>query len=456
MADLLVNYDTLALPGSKLPVAVRSELLRLGTYTPLRAALDTAAGSVALGIVGDSTGNEDASTTPEWVYRLAQKIAAKYTDHEVRYVGWDDVNQVMKPYEVLRAPATPRYVDFPGGNAQRAYWSGTPITGDMELSARITPTSWASGAEQVIVAQHSSTTDRGWYLAIAADGQLSFSWSTDGTGLKTAVVSGAWSPPAGPVWVRVRFVANDGTGKTVIKLFQSVDGVTWTQLGATITRGAVEPPFASVGGFQLGERGPTTSYFLGKIHQVHIRAGLDSNGPLVAPVLPEHWTPQQYCTGGQGTPIVTVVNGSHPGADLAYLTDSARLGKMTPNYGQVLTVISASHNEAFYHGPTVGTRVKGLAAAIRARIQDCAIGVCTQNPRTTPAPYITQHAQRRGEYMMLAQSQGYSVIDAYRALLEATRGTGVTLDDLTKGDGVHPEAAASEIWAAEAMVSLGL
>lgn len=431
-----------------------------GTYaplalTPIKAALDTAAGSSAIGVEGDSTGNEDTSTTPEWPYILTGMVAENYTALEVRYLGWDDVAQVMKPHEVLRAPTVPRYVDFPGGNQQRASWLNSPIVGDMEIQIEITPNSWATGAEQVLVAAHSSTTDRSFYLCLTPDGQLSFTWSTDGTALKTPVVSGAWTPTA-KQWVGVRFDVDNGTGKTEIKLTKSVDGRVFTQLGTTTTRGAVEPCFAAVGGYQLAERGPTTSYFLGKIHEVRIRAGLDGNGPLMAPVLPEHWTPQQYCTGGQGTPIFTMVNGSHPGADLAYLTDPARIAKMTPNYGQLLTIISCSHNEGFYHGPSVLTKVKALAAAIRGRIQDCAIGITTQNPRVAPAPYITQHAQRRGEYMMLAQSQGYSVIDTYGALIKATTGTGVTLDDLTKGDGVHPEPSSSRIMAETAYVSLGL
>lgn len=424
--------------------------------SPLRAALDSVAGSVALQILGDSTGNEDASTAPEWVYLVAQKLAAKYTGFEVRYIGWDETTQQMKATEQLRAPATLRHVDFPSGVAQRASWTGAPVTGDLDVQARITPNSWATGAEQVIVAQHSSSTDRGWYLSLTGDGQLSFTWSSDGTSLKSPALSGAWTPGAGPVWVRGRLDVDNGTGKTEARVYRSTDGVNWTQMGSSLVRGAVEPPFASVGGYQLGERGPTTSYFLGKIHDVKIRAGIDGEGPLVAPVLPEHWTPQQYCTGGQGTPVLTIVNGSHPGADLAFLTDTTRIAKMTPNYGQLLTIISASHNEAFYHGVAVTAKLKSLVAAARVRIPDSPIAVVGQNPRVAPAPYITPHAQRRHEWMALAAALGWTHIDAYRAITDAAAAAGTTVAAWTKADGVHPQPLASEAWSVEAMAALGV
>lgn len=424
--------------------------------TPLAAGFYSSAGSFALQIVGDSTGNEDSSTTPEWVYLLAQKIATAYPAFDVRYVGWDDVNQIMKSVErVSSAPATLRYVNFPGGLTQRASWPGAAVTGDLDVQVHITPDSYATGSEQVIVACHSSTTDRGWYLALATDGQLSFSWSTDGSALKTAVVSGSWSPSA-TQWARVRFQRDRGDSKTEIKLYKSSDGASWTQIGSTVTRGQVDALYGATGGYQLGERGVTTSYYLGNIHEVRIRDGLDDAGKLVAPALPEHWTPQQYCTGGEGTPICTVVNGSHPGADLAYLADATRLGKMTPNYGQVQTLISASHNEGFYHGPYSINRLQALADITQMRLPGCPVGVVAQNPRVSPAPYITPHAQRRTEWMAYARAKGWIYVDAYKAVTDAAAAAGSTVTAWTKADGVHPYPLASAAWAAEAFAALGL
>lgn len=423
--------------------------------TPFAAGVYSAAGSFALQVVGDSTGNEDASTTPEWVYLLAQKIAANHAGFDVRYIGWDDTNQIMKPVErISSAPATLRYVNFPGGAAQRASWAAAAVTGDLDVQAHITPDSYATGSEQVIVACHSSTTTRSWYLALATDGQLSFSWSTDGSALKTAVVSGSWSPSA-TQWVRVRFQRDRGDSKTEIKLYKSSDGISWTQIGSTVTRGQIDALYNSTGGYQLGERGVTTSYYLGKIHEVRIRDGLDDAGKLVTPALPEHWTPQQYCTGGEGTPIIHVVNGSHPGADLAYLGDATRLGKMTPNYGQVLTLISASHNEGFYHGPYSIARLQALADVIQMRLPGCPIGIVGQNPRVSPAPYIIPHAQRRTEWFAYARSKGWLFVDAYKAIQDGAAAAETTVTAWTKADGVHPYPAASAVWAQTAYTALG-
>lgn len=461
MTKKLISHDDAQPIGKRLPVGVRSDLaaqFNRKVITPMSAGFYSAAGSFALQIVGDSTGNEDASTTPEWVYKLAQKIATAYPGFDVRYIGWDDTTQLMKPVERIgAAPATLRYVDFPGGNSQRASWAAPAITGDIDVQVQITPNSWASGAEQVIVACHSSTTDRSWYLALTSGGQLSWNWSTDGSAVKTAVLSGAWTPAA-TQWVRARFDVDNGAGKTEIKLYSSTDGATWTQLGSTLTRGQIDAPFAAVGGYQLGERGPTTSYYLGKIHEVRIRDGLDGAGKLVAPALPEHWTPQQYCTGGQGTPVFTVVNGSHPGADLAFLADTARLGKMTPNYGQVQALVSASHNEGFYHGVYSTTRLQALADAIQVRLPACPLGVVGQNPRVSPAPYITPHAQRRTEWFAYARAKGWVWVDAYKAITDAAAIAGTPLTDtsLTKADGVHPQPTASGWWADEAFAALGL
>lgn len=416
--------------------------------TPLSSALESGLGSTGVGIIGDSTGNE----TTEWVHLCAVAAAAKYPAFEVRHRVWDNVAQRFPAPLIVSASNDPRHLPFTAVAFQTLTWTAPAIVGDLVVEAEILPTSW-TGSEQVIAGQFptAAANQRAWYFYITTTGDLAFNWTTDGTTLQTAATSGAWTKPAGKVFVKVELDVDNGSSQHTVRFYTSTDGDTYTQIGTTVTRSGVTSIFNSTAPYEIGGRADTAGLFNGKMYEVRVRSGL-VDGPYSCPALPEHWAPKAASPGAAGKPILTFVNGSHPGANFAYLADAARMPKLTPNYGQCLVVLSSSHNEASYHGNALLNDIKALAAAVSIRVPNTPFAICTQNPRMAPANRITEQAQRRQEYTTFARAQNWTLIDSYRAFTADSRG----LAALVNSDGFHPNPEGSKLWAGVAQVALGL
>lgn len=160
------------------------------------------------------------------------------------------------------------------------------------------------------------------------------------------------------------------------------------------------------------------------------------------PTLPHQWEPHTRYTGTvSGAPVLSVWNGSHPGANFAYLDDGTRRPKLLPLAEQAIVFVSCSHNQ----GTTAGAPYLGLLKAfvtnIGSRMPYAAVVALTQNPRTAPGLYIEQHATRRFDIVRTAPALGIGVVDTYAAF-------GADLAaEIESVDGIHPTSAGSLLWA---------
>lgn len=400
--------------------------------------------SCAIQILTDSTGDG----TTDWPYILGQQIAASYPNYTVDYVLWNDATQTYGGSTRLQLGAQgERYLDCDtisyGSVLDNATAVG-PSTNTSVIDARIkmSATTWAPAAIKNLVAlDGGSAPNLGWRFILNAGGALGISWSSTGTGITSMVSTVTTGLAANAVkWVRVVFTPNDGGGNRVAKFYTSDDGATWTQLGTTVT---------TAGAVTVNNPLPTNGYWLGgifnsvdtgvKIYAVDVRDG--DNGPSLVPFLPEMWNP--FSSGAvisyPGSPILTIVCGAHPGANITYLGNATRLPKMIPQYGQLATFLSDGHNEGAASAAW-GTLYKAWVDQVRTKLPSSGICLMTQNPETSASLYNRVHSFQRYNILAL-KSAGYDVLDIWQQFIDA----GFPGSLMT--DAVHPNVTGSTLWA---------
>jgi uncharacterized protein YneR len=157
------------------------------------------------------------------------------------------------------------------------------ITGDIDVRAYISLDDWTPATEHSLVTKFSSPGSRSYrFSLVGTSGALSLSWTTDGTTLiQTFSTVAPVIADGAPLWVRATLdVDNGASGKTVI-YYTSTDGITWTQLGATVTSAGTTSIFASTAPVEIGSDGLGYSRRLtGKIYRAQILDGIDGTTVL--------------------------------------------------------------------------------------------------------------------------------------------------------------------------------
>lgn len=432
----------------------------LPTMNALKAALD-AGESTAVSIFGDSTSDSDGVTasTDRLAARFARRLAEAYPTHHVLFKPFDGATASFKKWTVMQNHASGRrYANCGGTRSLRLVPTttekGTFASGNMDLRALISPTSWAPGgtaANRTIIARNVGTTAAygtafqfRWMLSEA--GVLRIAWSSNGTSwnaFKDATV-----PVPGvngtPLWVRVTVEINTTTGWTV-KYWTSPadDGATWTQLGASVIwSGSTTALFASPGYFEVAANGwqPAAEGHAGRFYEVQIRDGVD--GPMIAPASLEAW--ERYgdsSTTWGGAPTLYVLNASQSGSQISHHVAAGRVAKETPDYGQSVVIFNDGHNESSASGTAWIPPYEAWVTAVKDRLPNAAVNVIGQNPHLptwgNEAAYGAEHRKRIMELAAAAGKNGWGFLNVYQAYLDDSR----PLTDLISGDGLHPTQA---------------
>jgi len=415
-------------------------------FSAVRAALD-AGQSTAIGVVGDSTG--DAVT--EWPYLLGQLLAAQYPAHTVQHLAWNTTDQSFSgaPSVIQTGPDGDRYAAMDGSSTSFVEPDSAvnSITGDLELYCDFSLTDWTPSTEQTLIAKFGNAGQYAFWFFInqANGGRPTLRWSTDGTAQISA------DCPSGQGWVapadgdrlklRVRLDVNNGGGGYTVTFETATVYGSWTVVGTVTTAAGTTSVFDSTATLTLGARGQTggaASFMNGRIYGAEVRNGI--GGELVAPALPELWSRRSTTTLMYGSPVLTIVSGSHAGQGSVYLGESTRIKKLTPNYGQALTIVSTSHNEGIYVGNEFLGFLDTLFSGIVGRLPYSALAITAQNIKKAPAANVREHNQRCGRSIPIyAAAKNYGLVNAYRV---------VSADDVN-ADGTHPDPAGSSAWAAE-------
>lgn len=418
-------------------------------YAAVHAMLAEPTLSWGIGIVGDSTGNGP----DEWPQFFLSAIAPSYPSLTFQEVGWSNISEwINRPTVIQTGAAGVRYAQFTGtGNNTSSYLAPASITGDLDIRVAVAPDAWTGAVDQCVVAKFGSGGARAFRANITSNGRMSFDWTTDGSTIQTVATSSVVIPGIAGQKLFLRYVldVDNGASGHDIKFYTSTDGSTWTQLGTTITRAGVTSLFAAASTeYEIGGRGAVAEPFKGKYYEVQVRDGID--GPTVTPILPEHWRANNTTTTVAGAPIFTLVNSSHPGANIAFLNNATRRRKMVANYGQIAVILSTSHNEGSLTGSSVLTAVTDWATAVDVLIPGMQHVIVTQNPRIAPADRGPEQATRRAQYLAYARNKGWSALDTYQAFKSAP-----DVAALLNVDGFHPNLAGEKLWANEVLRFMG-
>lgn len=413
-------------------------------FSPLKAMLAEAGSRpVAIQVIGDSTGND----VTEWPRLLANHIRATIPAYTVQEVVYNVATETSPPPTVLQTgTAGAQYLSVVSGQTTPAIpqASAPAFPAVLDLRIKMAADDWTtSTGGAVIMGRENGAGQRSWYVSLAATGYPQIVVSSDGTALTTMHNGGFAVPFADGAtgWLRFLYTCNDGAGNRVLKTYTSSDGVTWTQLGTTTTTaGAITPFSPSNANLTIGGRGGGSG-LPGKIYEVHMLNA--ENGADLVPPLPGSWpmTPTGTPMSIVGAPVLTLVNGSYSGANAAILSDSTRLAKMTPNYGQKIAFISDSHNEGGLVDAAFIATYDALVEAVRTRLPGVPMVLLTQNPENGATNQVA-HAARRWNIVTYGQAKGHETRDTFKAISNDPRGVPALMTDT-----LHPNADGSAVWA---------
>jgi hypothetical protein len=228
-----------------------------------------------------------------------------------------------------------------------------------------------------------------------------------------------------------------------VKFWTSANGITYTQVGSTVTTAGTTSVFAGAGlnavNWELGGQGG--SPFVGKIYSVEIRDGI--GGAILNPQVIDAWRPAATTITFAGAPELWFINGSYGGATLASIT--VNLAAMCPNYWQSAAIVSLSLNEGSF-GPTKMAAYGTFLTALKAQLPLAQVVLLTQNPTLSAHANSVAQAQRRLQMLSWGPLNGHPLIDTYGVFSRDSRGLAALIEG--GADGVHPNATGSALWAA--------
>jgi hypothetical protein len=218
------------------------------------------------------------------------------------------------------------------------------IVGDITLVAQLSMLDWTPTASSNVMTKWSTGSTQSYNFWVQASGALGFAWSANGTNVATAgstvvntFVNGSTN------WIAVSFDVDNGAGGSSCRFWTSPDGVTWTQLGATVTGVGVAALFDSTSVLELGSQTLGTINLLAgelKICRIYSGMGFTSAGPsgvlaFDADLTSKAWGADTFVESSSNAATVTI-NGAN-----ALSSDGAvRIRSTTP--GSAATLSKAS------------------------------------------------------------------------------------------------------------------
>jgi hypothetical protein len=176
----------------------------------------------------------------------------------------------------------PNGLEVPAGvnYATAADLAAYDITGDIDIIVKATATTWAPTdmANDADLICRSGGTPYSLQIASASGsgtGKLRLVWYQGG-GAKVALSTvGTGFSAASTNWVRATLDVDNGAGGYDAKFWTSSDGVSWTQLGSTVTVGSTTSIDAGATAIIVGKITTSAGVFRGTIHRAIIKNGID-------------------------------------------------------------------------------------------------------------------------------------------------------------------------------------
>lgn len=158
------------------------------------------------------------------------------------------------------------------------------VIGDIDLRADVTLDSFATGADQTLIAKWTNAADqRSYRLMVDATGALQINWSTTGADTLTRLSTDILVPgPGRRLAVRATLDVDDGGGNHVATFYTgpSIIGP-WTRLGSPVVTAGTTSIFASTAILEVGSTNVgTAERAVGIVHAAEVYDGI--SGSLAA------------------------------------------------------------------------------------------------------------------------------------------------------------------------------
>lgn len=309
-------------------------------------------------------------------------------------------------------------------------FTGVPVTGDLEVIVKFTPvTSWTTAQNMV---SKWVTGQLGFIFALTSAGKLQLLWTPDNS-TNINKISTVAVPFTGTNagWVRATLDVDNGASGNDLKFYTSTDGITWTQLGTTVTTAGVTSIYPATVAYQL---------WAGTYSWVSVRdAQLYGND--VVPNLPERWTSTSpNPPTPNGGPLVLLMNGAVAAKDIVWADDPTRLPKLLTglNADVILTGMGINSSDPDFR--IFAERYLTWVKHMKNYRPMVPIIATSQNPVLVGTGYTTVGAVQRiyerhaAIPTALANEAGVSFLDTYPAYGSSPAG-------LLQADSVHPTDA---------------
>lgn len=258
-------------------------------------------------------------------------------------------------------------LELDGVSNGHAYTDDSPgltITGDLDVRVHVAADDWTPVAGGAVVAQWLvAGNQRGWITQINPAGTLTLFWSADGIATLTATSTAAPGGVDGQgLWLRYTLDVDNGAGGRDIRFYISTDdGITWQQLGATVTQAGVTSVFNSTANLTVGSyNNGATARLAGTVFSVEVRNGI--NGTIIAD--PDFQQPHRYSSfeDDAGNTWFVVSPAVLEAYQAARLSARQKVSRLTQEWsrncsGATLVLFTDCHNpdatdaEKVYNGP---------------------------------------------------------------------------------------------------------
>ena len=189
--------------------------------------------------------------------------------NDPKYLDWSGTNYVYYPGSQYN------YLSIPSSSALQ-------ITGDIDLRAKISLDSWITGAEQDIITKAQYGTNWSYEFYVTPVGTLKLRWSTDGINLiakESSVVTGLSARAV--KWIRAILDVDNGASGYDVKFYMSDDGISWSQLGSTVTTSGSTSIYSSNFQAEIGSsESGGARVIAGKVYRAQIFNGIDGTKVL--------------------------------------------------------------------------------------------------------------------------------------------------------------------------------
>lgn len=177
------------------------------------------------------------------------------------------------------------YLDLPGVSGS---FASTPdaaalgITGDIDIRVKVAMDDWTPAVQNCLIGKAASSTTTNYRFDVLANGRLETRWSTGGVSNNKSSTAAVGAADGSVKWVRVVHDVDNGAGGNDIIFYTSDDGVTWSQLGTTVTSAGVIARDVNAFALTVGAINPTGNGnpVAGHIYYAEVRNGID--GTVVA------------------------------------------------------------------------------------------------------------------------------------------------------------------------------